>query len=216
MAVSTPVFGKMQGNRERLGRTFELMSSLLLRTAIGGYVWMALVIPDLVALIYGEKWLPSVPLFRLMLPYALVQSFNVILRNAHFVAGESSLVVRIKGIELGILLLLLYPLLFWKDAAGATVAVDVSALIGTGLFLYYLKPLAKFSIRRLFMNPLFAACISSVVFYLFANRLAVIDRFSRLALHTSLFWIVFSGALLLLEFGFWKQTYVRIRQAMTS
>jgi len=216
MAVSGPVFGKMRGDRARLGRNFELIGSLVLRIAIGGYVWMALIIPDLIALMYGEKWLPAVPLFRLMLPYALVQSFSVILRDTHFIAGKPSLVARIEGIELGSLSLLLFPLLLWKQAAGAAVAVDVSAIIGLGLLLYYLKPLGQFSIRRLFTNPLFAACISFAVFYFVADRLPVTGRLSRLAWHTSLFWIVFSGTLLLLEFGFWKRIYVRIRQAMTS
>jgi len=216
MTVSVPVFGKMQGDRERLGRTFELTGSLLLRIAIGGYVWMALVLSDLIAFIYGEKWLPAVPLFRLMLPYALLQSFNVILRNAHCVVGKPSVVSRIKGVELGILLLLLYPLLFWRQAAGAAIAVDVSAIIGTGLFLYYFRPLAEFSIRRLFMNPLLAALIGFAIVCLVGNRLSVSGKLSQLALHTSVFWIVFVGALLLLEFGFWKQTYVRIRHAMIS
>lgn len=214
--VTTPVFGKVKDDRKRFGQNFELVASLLFRIAVGGYLWMGLVIPALILLLYGDKWLPAAPLFQLLIPFAFVQSFNEVVRDAHLVTGESAQVSRIKGIELGVLLLFLFPLLFWKQAAGAAIAVDISAVLGCGLYLHYLKGLAEFSIRRIVVNPLIAGGISAITVMFSTFSLSNLDQLHQLALKSFLFWIIFIIVLLFCEYGFWKQTYLRIKIAVIS
>lgn len=211
-----PLFSRMQGDCKQLGRSFELVGSLIMRFSVGAYFWMALVLPDLITVIYGEKWLPTVALFRLMLPFALLQGFRGVIRNTHQIAGSISLLNLAQLFELLALLAFMYPLLRWKQAAGVAVAVDISAIIGVGSMLFYLRRYADFSIRTLFLNPLLAGGTALMVFYFLSSILHITGRLPRLFLYTIIFVACYGGALLLLEFGFLRQTYVRIRQATRS
>ena len=216
-AISGPLFGKLQSDPDRLGHSFELILGVLLRVAVGGYLWMALVLTDLIVLLYGEKWLPSVPLFRLLLPFALVQGVNQFIRSIHLVAGRPSVEARIQIIKLVTLLVLLFPSLYWIGLKGAAIAVDVSAVLGMGLLLYYLRPFFKFNIRRLFLSPALAAIVTFLVF-LFAldSGNTASERFLRLMLNTVAIAGIYVASLLVLEFNSLRETYGRLRRALAE
>ncbi len=217
-AVATPVFAAIREDRERLGKYFELMGSLILRLAIGGYVWMAIVFPEVIVLLYGEKWLPTVLIFRLMLPYALIQSFNIALETTHFAAGDSSRVARIKFVEFMILALLLYPFIFLYKAAGAAIAIDISALVGTGLFLFYLRPLAKVSFKQLFLSPVIAVVAGVVAWKVSSFFIhSYPSIWVKVIADTLIFVSVYFIALIAVELSYLKNVYYLLKnQIMTE
>jgi len=121
--VTQPYFAKMQGNRERLGKNFEFISSLLVRISCGEYVCLAIILPNFITLLYGEKWLPTVPVFRLLLPFAVLQTFRTILRNTHKIAGSVKLLTFAQITEVFFLLIFIYPMIYWKGMVGVIIVV---------------------------------------------------------------------------------------------
>ena len=216
-AVTPPVFAVIREDRERLGQYFELLGSLLLRLAVGAYVWMAIVLPELIVLLYGEKWLPAVSLFRLMLPYALVQSFNLILQNTHLVTGESFKVARIKFVEFFILIISLFPLLHLYKTAGAAIAVDISAVVGTAIFLYFLRPIARFSLKQIFVSPIVAAITGFIGWKIFSLPAESFNSLvAKLLMDSFIFMSLYICCLLVIEFSYLKGVFFSLKKQVVT
>jgi O-antigen/teichoic acid export membrane protein len=205
--IVQPYFSKMQDYRDKFGEKFELMSSLLVRVSCAFYICMALILPEAIKLVYGEKWIPAVPLFRLLLPFAILHGFRVILRNTHQVAGSVKLLARAQIIETLTLLVLLYPLIYWKGVFGVPFAVNISFIVGVSMMLYYLKQYADFSIWRIFANPLISSLVAAFIALWFKS--AVSSKFGDI-LNMGTLIVVFFGSfvitLLLLEYSYIKKT----------
>ncbi|GAH63677.1 unnamed protein product, partial [marine sediment metagenome] len=113
-AVTQPYFARIQSDRERFGKNFEFVGRVLIRVSCVTFICLALVLPNIVLWLYGEKWLPTVPVFRLLLPFAVLQSFRTVLRNTHLVAGSVKFLTFSQVVELVSLLIFLYPMIYWK------------------------------------------------------------------------------------------------------
>ena len=212
--VTQPYFSSIQGDKERFGKHFELVGSVLIRTSCIMFVCLAFVLPNIVLWVYGEKWLPTVPIFRLLLPFAVLQSFRAVLRNTHLVAGSVKFLTVSQIVELASLLIFLYPLIYWKGVLGAAVAVNIGAITGVGVMLYYLRKFADFSVWKIFGNPLIAV-VSSVLLIVWGafichKNVADINIGITIVLFTSLF----SAALMILEYTFIKQIFALIYKAV--
>lgn len=212
--VTQPYFSAIQGDKERFGKHFELVGSVLIRVSCLIFVCLALVLPNIVLWVYGEKWLPTVPIFQLLLPFAVLQSFRTILRGTHLVAGSVKLLTVSQIVELASLLIFLYPLIYWKGVLGAAVAVNIGAITGVGVMLYYLRKFADFSVWRIFGNPLIAVVFAALLIvggaFICHKNLADIN----IAIAIVLFISIFSAVLMILEYTFIKQIFVLIYRAV--
>jgi O-antigen/teichoic acid export membrane protein len=65
-AVLFPAFAKIQDERERLVRGMVKASGLISLTLFPLLIGLQLVAPDLITVVYGVKWLPSVPPLQVM------------------------------------------------------------------------------------------------------------------------------------------------------
>ena len=197
----------MQEHRDKFGEKFELMSSLLIRVSCAFYICLAFILPEAIKLVYGEKWIPAASLFRLLLPFAILHGFRVILRNTHHVAGSVKLLTRAQIVETLTLLILLYPLIYWKGVFGVPFAVNISFIVGVSMMLYYLKQYADFSIWRIFANPLMSSLVAAFIALWFKS--AVSSKFGDI-LNMGTLIVVFFGSfvitLLLLEYSYIKKT----------
>ncbi len=77
--LSSPIMAELQENVEAMRSTFyrtvRLTAALVLPTSTG----MALVADEMVAVLLGAKWLPAVPILRLLCVYAAVRAIDVLL-----------------------------------------------------------------------------------------------------------------------------------------
>ena len=81
-----PTFAKLQSDRLRLSRAYEIILAWIMRLATLLYVLLGLLAPEIIRFLYGPKWLGVVPLLRLLLIYGLLSpAFN--LSNSLHLAG---------------------------------------------------------------------------------------------------------------------------------
>jgi len=204
-AVSGPYFGKIVDDRAGIGRKFQFIGNLIVRVSIGGYCAIAIVLPELIEILYGEKWLPTVPLFRLLLPFAIMQSISMYLVSMQLVRGESSTVSRSSLFALVILLIFMFPLLNLYKAAGVAIAVDISALVSMAQLLRYMRATTEFSIRKFFAAPLVAAVVSCICWLLLSPLISASkDLVIKLAVNLSMFGISYMIILILTDFAYVK------------
>jgi O-antigen/teichoic acid export membrane protein len=212
--IVQPYFAKMQEHRDKFGEKFELLSSFLIRVSCAFYICLAFILPEAIKLVYGEKWIPAVPLFRLLLPFAILHGFRVILRNTHHVAGSVKLLTRAQIIETLTLMILLSPLIYWKGVFGVPIAVNISFIVGVSMMLYFLKQYAEFSIWKIFVNPLISSLAAAFIVLWF--KYAVSSEPGDI-LNIGALIVVFFGSyvitLLLLEYSYIKKTVVMFIRA---
>ena len=71
--TSLPAFSNLKDDPPALSSVFGVAQRFLVRMSALFYLEMGLLAPTVVILLYGERWLPMVSLFRVMLVYAFLQ-----------------------------------------------------------------------------------------------------------------------------------------------
>lgn len=198
--VIQPYFAKLQENRQQLGSDFEFVSCLLMRTAIYFFGVTAVLFPTIIHFLYGDKWLPAVPLFWLLLPFAILQSFRSTLRWTHQVVGSGRGLTVAQGFEvtflLGLLALLTGPL----GIDGVIASVDFSAIIGVLAMLIFFKRHAHFSIQRIFVPPMIGAAIAAGLLMLIGQLSPIPLSLVAALASFLLFTTIYVGTLFALEY----------------
>ena len=146
-------YAELMGDRPRLSKAFFRANAFLLRS--GSYLagLLALVAPEFIHLFLGDKWLPMLDAFRLMLVFTLLDPIRITVSHVFVAVGVPEQVVRARLIQLVVLvagLFLLGPVL---GIAGVALAVDVMLVVGIGILMWLARTYVDFSIAKLFAAP---------------------------------------------------------------
>jgi len=161
--VTFPVYSSYQDQKEKLARSFSLVASGIWRLALPISLGLVLVASELIVLLIGEKWLPMVPVFRILLLYTLARLLMD--DSAPLISGglgRPAITTKALFIQ-AIALIGLCPLLahYW-GGWGAGLAVSV-VVFGGLLYIYWqIKKSLAFSLREIFAAPLVAGALGSV------------------------------------------------------
>lgn len=124
--VALPAYSKLQEDIERLGsafcRSLTIVSWLVVPASVGLYI----VAPDLVAIVYGRRYLPMVACFRVVTLYGLFRGLLAPLGPLFMATGKPRLALMIQLIRFVVLAALIYPLTAKWGITGAALATVVS------------------------------------------------------------------------------------------
>jgi PST family polysaccharide transporter len=76
-SVFFSTYAAVQENREELSKAFFRSSSFLVRIGLLMTVVLLATAPEVTLILFGEVWLPIVPVFRLMLVYIMLDPIYV-------------------------------------------------------------------------------------------------------------------------------------------
>ncbi len=74
--VALPTFSRMQNDLERLRDTFYKVTRYTSLISFPAFIGMAVLAPELVQSLFGEDWIPSVPVMRILAFSGVLQSIN--------------------------------------------------------------------------------------------------------------------------------------------
>jgi O-antigen/teichoic acid export membrane protein len=151
--VAGGTYAELKGDRVRLSKAFFRTNAFLVRTGflLGGL--LALVAPEFIRLALGEKWLPMLTAFRLMLVYTLFDPIKITVADVLTVSGAPGKVVRARAIQLALLVAGLLSLGTWLGIAGVAIAVDAMLIVGIAILLWQARAYVDYSLRGLFLVP---------------------------------------------------------------
>lgn len=154
--VSTVVAGayaELKTKRQQLSQAFFRVNALLVRSGffMGGL--LALVAPEFIRLVLGEKWLPMLNAFRLMLLFTLFDPIKRTTGDLFVAVGRPEWLVKIRLTQLVVMVVGLYLLGPLLGIAGVALAVDGMLVLGIGLLLRHARKHVDLSIQRLFLAP---------------------------------------------------------------
>jgi lipopolysaccharide exporter len=160
--VAMPVYTKKKddiaGLREVFFQFVKITSVLAIPLA-GGMLVLA---QNIISVIYGEKWLPIVPSFMVLIFYGLERALNASTAPLFNAIGQPKIPFQLTAIKLILLAIIIYPLTIKYGYFGTSVASSFVSLV---IFLNVLRPISRAletkgrEYLKLFVTPLFATGI---------------------------------------------------------
>ena len=135
IAVGLPAFSRLQGNRERLSRAFYEATEYTMTVAFPVSVGLIVTAPDFMVGVFGDKWLPSVTVFRIFAAGSLAAVVNLL--NIQFVMsrGKPQLLLRVRLISTSVAALATFLVVHRGIVAVATVNAVVNVALTPVFFL---------------------------------------------------------------------------------
>jgi len=196
-------YAELKGKRDRLSELFSLVNTLLIRSSffLGGF--LVLIAPEFIFVLLGDKWLPMLTTFRLMLIFTLFDPLKSTISSVISLAGgQPQLVVKARFIQLTIMIVGIFTLGPLLGINGVAIAVDLMLVVGIVILFLQARPFVDYSIRELFAIPLFGLILglSAVLTWGALFDLASFSPWELLIIKSLLFSSIYLTTLLLFEF----------------
>jgi len=162
-------YAKLQDDAARLTKTFTMTSWLITTLALPLALAIFASAPDLVRLLYGERWLPSALFLRFLVVYSLLRP---LLDNAGllFVAvANPHRTTIIRAVQAVVLMAIATPLTLAYGAVGTCVGVGMAFVVGLALSYRYVRRTVALSLRDAFAVPAVAAVLAIGAYLLLAR-----------------------------------------------
>jgi O-antigen/teichoic acid export membrane protein len=155
-SVAMGTFAEVKSDRLRLSKAFFRSSVFLTRLGFLIAGLLSVIAPQFIVLFLGEKWLPMLTAFRLMLLYSLLDPIRVITSSVLIAVGKPEKVSQVRMLQLLTLGIGLFTLGFSYQIAGVAMSMDLMVLVGVLLSLRIVREYVDFSLLRLFAPPILA------------------------------------------------------------
>lgn len=197
--VAGGTYAELKSERKRLSQAFFRTNALLVRSGFFLAGLLALIAPELIAILLGEKWMPMLQAFRLMLVYTLLDPIKMTVGDLFVAVGRPELVLRVRLGQLVVMVVGLFALGTRFGIAGVALAVDAMVVVGIVVLLWQARQYVDYSARRLFLVPALALALGLALGAGVPALLSMSSLWLSAALKTALFTLAYGGLLALLE-----------------
>jgi O-antigen/teichoic acid export membrane protein len=211
--VASGVYSELKGDRKRLSTAFMQINSFMVRSGFLLAGLIALVAPEFIRIALGDKWLPMLTAFQLMLVFTLFDPVKQTMANLFLALGLPGEVIWFRFIQLLVMIAGLFLLGFRFGIEGVALAVDIMLVVGMVLMLWRSKTYVDYSLRRLLVVPtvaLFAGLAAGLGAVHWPN-LIWSDWLSGIV-KSILFVVIYSVILILWDRQQVKETWLLVRQ----
>lgn len=143
--VSLPTFSRLKNDLDRFRSTFYTVTRLTSAIAFPVFAGMAVMAPELVPVMFGQQWLPAVPLIRLLAIAGIVRSVSFFKSSVLVALGEPAWTVRLKILSVVINIVGFFIAYPWGILA-VTAAIVIRGII--------VFPIGQWAIARIISIPL--------------------------------------------------------------
>ena len=158
--ISTPIFSvamstyaELKEDRKGLSQAFFETNALLIRMGFLFVGILALIAPEFIRILLGEKWMPMVFTFQLMLPFTMFDPLKQLMASVFIAVGKPGTTVQIRTIQVFVLIGFLFLLGPTFGIEGVAVAVDVMMVVGIILILFWARKYVDLYLGPMFLAP---------------------------------------------------------------
>lgn len=200
--VAGGTYAELKGNRPKLSQAFMISNGFLIRSGFAIAGLMVICAPEFIEVVLGAKWLPMLGAFQLLLVFSLLDPIRATVAGLFPMMGEPGQLVRIRLIQLVILVGGLYGFGF-NGIVGVSVAANAMMVVGIALLLTKARAYVDYSFWALLGPPLLALILGGTVALLLQPALAKLPYLWQIGLLKALiFFALYCVVLVLTE---WQQ-----------
>lgn len=199
LSVFFPVFAQLQDDRLRLSRAFFRATSLMVR--LGGLFSLLFVFtaPEFIPWLLGEKWLPMVTTFQLMIVYTFLDPLSLAANNLLTATGRPEAVMRARIVQMVVFIPAVFLLGNWLGIEGVALAADLMVLTGAALLFWQTRRVADYSSRALWLWPAVAMALTGLLVLLADPLWRPLPAVGRMLLKGALIPLPYLAVLWLME-----------------
>lgn len=194
--VSLPVYAQVQNDRPRLSFAFRLTLEAILALSLPIAIILFAAAPEVVSLLLGDRWLPAVPLLRLLAAYMVLRPLQDDVGALFSATGQPGTMSFILVIEALALVTVATPLTIALGSFGTALGVDIAFALGVVLAYWRIKNTVDLAYLQVFL-PSGASALAGL-----AAWFAVVEVFDLSALHVFARFIIIAVTVLLVYTGF--------------
>lgn len=167
-------YSRLQNDPMRLQKSVSMIFWICANIALPIALALIISAPDFIHLLYGERWLPSVPLLRILAAVAVVRPIwdNATVLLAAI--GQARRVIMLATVQFAILLLAGWPLTILFGASGTALAVALSFAVGIMVLYIVLHSRISIHFVSIFGAPVMAA-VATIAVYVVLTRMIDIN-----------------------------------------
>jgi O-antigen/teichoic acid export membrane protein len=160
-AVFFPTFASLQSDRLGLSKAFFRVTSLMVRFGFWFSLVFILTAPEFVRIFLGEKWLPMLATFQLMIVYTLGDPLGVIASNLLMATGHPELLNRTRVVQMVIFVPAVIVLAHLAGIVGVAIAADLMMAVGVVILFLLVRRFVDYSVRTLWLYPAVALAVTA-------------------------------------------------------
>ena len=171
--VAFPSYVKLRENHGDIAsgylKSLKLVSVMTFPATLG----LATIAPDLLQVLYADKWNPSILLVQILSIYALFRSIGALPGSVLLTIGKQSLIPRLMVIYVVSASILLWPATTWFGATGTSLVMTSVMGIGSIVWLALVNRYLVISLKRFVMHlaPQIVASVAMVGWLLILESL---------------------------------------------
>ncbi|MEC4805647.1 MAG: lipopolysaccharide biosynthesis protein [Jaaginema sp. PMC 1079.18] len=143
--VALPTFSKLQTEPEKFRQAFYRVTQFTSLIAFPTFSGMAILTPELVISVFGQQWIPSIPVMRILAFSGIIYTFSYFNASAFMAMGKPSWRLKLTLLEATVSLLAGLVAVRWGIIAVAAAYT---------LSLYLVFPIGLTAINRLIQVPI--------------------------------------------------------------
>jgi PST family polysaccharide transporter len=148
-----PTYAKVQDDRGRLSQAFNMTLWLITMVALPIAMAMFVTAPDFVRVLFGERWLPSAQLLRLLVAVAMLRPLLDDTGALFNAVGQPRRISTVLVVQAVTLVLLGTPMTWRWGVMGTAVAVGIAFLASIILDYWYVRQVVDLSLTQAFGVP---------------------------------------------------------------
>jgi lipopolysaccharide exporter len=133
-SVFFPLFARLKENRIELQASFVRLARVVLLIVAPATVGLYVIAEPLVVQLYGERWLPMIPVFNVLILYGGLKSVEYFLTPLVLGTGNPRILTYGTGIHAAVLGVLIVPLTERYGVEGTAYSLVAAALVSTVYF----------------------------------------------------------------------------------
>lgn len=162
-------YSRLQNDPIRLQKSVSMIFWICANIALPIALALVISAPDFIRLLYGERWLPSAPLLRILAAVAVVRPIWDNATALLAAIGQARRTVVVACVQLVALLLAGWPLTILWGPLGTALAVGLSFAVGVTVLYILLRGRISLHFISIFGAPIMAA-VATMAVYVVLNR----------------------------------------------
>ena len=164
--VMFPTYSKLRDDLPEMGRVYIRTVRYISMCAFPAAIAIFILSGPIIRVFYGEKWVPAIPLFKVLAFYGLMRSVGCTPSAVFMSTGAPGLVRRVSLLQLIIAVPLVYPVARAYGALGVAVLFTIAYMVGMLYSLSKVQSVLSLGVRsytEAMGLPLGATAIAGVV-----------------------------------------------------
>jgi O-antigen/teichoic acid export membrane protein len=194
-------YARLKDDQARLQKTATMLVWLIVTVTIPLGLAVLVSAPEVIRILYGERWQPSAGILRWLIVYTLVRPLLDNANSLFIAVGRPRRATIVAAVQVVALVIAATPLTFLYKTLGTCVGVGAAFIIALMLAWWYMRRTVGIPTREILTGPVPAAALALVAYVILESYVSLRDLniVIQAALKAGLVVAVFFAGLLALQ-----------------